>query len=51
VVAGAICLALALLTTLRRLGGGRERPLDGEELRVLRRLSDRIRIEQGLPID
>jgi len=50
VVPAAICVVLILLMASRRLSGG-QLPLDREEMRVLRRLSDRIRIEQRIPFE
>jgi len=50
VLAATICLALILFSALRRLGG-KVPPVDREEIRVLRRLSDRIRSEQGIPFE
>jgi hypothetical protein len=50
VLPAAICVFLILITASRWLGG-KQPPLDREELRVLRRLSDRIRVEQRIPFE
>jgi hypothetical protein len=50
VLAAAICVFLILITASRWLGG-KQPPLDRDELRVLRRLSDRTRIEQRIPFE
>jgi len=50
VIAAGLCLA-ALLVTMCRRGSGKVPPVDRDEIRILRRLSDRIRIEQVLPFD
>jgi hypothetical protein len=50
VLAAVICLA-ALLLAMARQARGKEPPLDQDEIRILRRLSDRIRSEQFLPFD
>ena len=45
-----ICLVLILLG-VRHLWRAAERPLDREELRIVRRLSDRIRSDEAFPFD
>ncbi len=45
-----ICAALLLLAASRRLWA-KDPPLDRDEIRILRRLSDRIRSDQALPFD
>jgi hypothetical protein len=50
VLTAAILLVLILLG-LRHLWSTGERPLDQDELRTLRRLDDRTRMEQGPPYD
>jgi hypothetical protein len=50
VIAAGLCLA-ALLAAVCRRGAGKVPPLDRDEIRILRRLSDRIRTEQVLPFD
>ena len=45
-----VCMAVLLIAGYRRLWG-KQPPLDGEEIRILRRLSDRIRSEQALPFE
>jgi hypothetical protein len=50
VIAAWLCLA-ALLVAVCRRASGKKAPLDRDEIRILRRLSDRIRSEQALPFD
>jgi hypothetical protein len=44
------CLAVLLVAVCRR-ASGKQAPLDRDEIRILRRLSDRIRSEQALPFE
>jgi len=45
-----VCVAVMLIAACRKIWG-KQPPLDGDEIRILRRLSDRIRSEQFLPFD
>lgn len=45
-----ICAAVLLWAASRRFRT-KEPPLDRDEIRILRRLADRIRSEQALPFD
>ncbi len=44
------CLAILLCAIVHRFRG-KQAPLDPDEIRILRRLADRIRSEQALPFD
>jgi hypothetical protein len=44
------CLTVILIAACRRIWG-KQPPLDREEIRILKRLSDRIRSEQFLPFE
>jgi len=50
VIPAVLCLVCMLIAAYRWVWG-KEPPLDDEEIRILRRLSDRIRSEQGPPFE
>jgi len=45
-----VCLAVILIAACRKIWG-KQPPLDSDEIRILSRLSDRIRSEQFLPFE
>jgi len=45
-----VCVFVMLVAACRRLWG-KQPPLDSDEIRILRRLADRIRREQFSPFD
>jgi hypothetical protein len=45
-----VCVAVMLIAVCRRIWG-KQPPLDGDEIRLLRRLADRIRSDQILPYE
>jgi len=44
------CMAVIVIAVYRRIWG-KQPPLDRDEIRILKRLSDRIRSEQFLPFE
>jgi len=45
-----VCVAVMLIAACRRIWG-KQPPLDSDEIRILKRLADRIHSEQILPFE